>query len=510
MPRNRGDRDNNNNQPPGSSTGNGDVEGTSSDDTINSSYTDSDGDSISSDDDTIYGYAGDDTIYGGDGDDYIDGGAGDDTLIGGDGADTLVGGSGQDTVDYSDSDEAVYVDLSTNTFSGGDAEGDSASGVDGITGSDYDDTLIGFDGESTSGDDQYTNIIHGGGGDDYIDGKAGADYLYGDSGDDTIYGGEGDDYIEGGTGTDTIYGEEGDDTIYGGDGDDIIDGGDGADTIDGGDGDDTIYLGSGDTVTGGDGSDTFIIDADQLDGDPITIVGSEDSDDSDEDVLDLSQLDEDDYTISYDEDDPESGTVTLSDGTVITFSNIETVICFAQGTRIATPYGPRPVEDLHPGDLIITMDNGIQPLRWVGARTVPAMGRFAPIEITKGALGNASDLIVSPQHRLLIRDWRSEMLFGTSEVFSAAKHLVNGTTIRERAGGVVTYYHLMFDRHEVIFAEETPTESFHVSNLSLTGVADAARDELFGLFPELRALPNQHGDTARKCLKAHETEILVA
>ncbi|MBU2890978.1 Hint domain-containing protein [Celeribacter halophilus] len=692
-------------------------------------------------DDTIASGLGDDIVYGGTGDDTIDGGVGDDTLygeegddtfIGGDGADSMSGGSGQDTIDYSGSDEAVSVDLSTGSYSGGDAEGDSGSGIDGIIGSDFNDTLIGFDSEGT-GDDAFTNQFWGGDGDDYIDGAGGDDELYGEAGNDTIYGGDGDDTIDGGTGDDTIdggagaddisagsgndtvfggdgddtiygyegsdtvdggdgddyintrtstgtgqpdtgfdhpdssaldysadsapsndmdtvyggagndtiltgddndyieggdgndtidagfdddevyggagndtiqggegndtidggddndiiygdvspdsddyaafsyyelddhgettsadtdtannsdviyggagddtiYGQDDADTLYGGDGDDTldggidddtlyggagndtllggqgadtIDGGAGADNIDGGTGNDTITAGGGDTVTGGEGSDTIIIDPSLLDGNAITITGSEDDDGEDNDVLDLSNvgLDWSSNPISYNEDDPESGTVTLTDGTTISFSGIETVICFGKGTRIATPYGARAVEDLKPGDLVLTMDNGLQPLRWVGARTVPATGRFAPIEITKGALGNERDLIVSPQHRMLLNGWRSEMLFNTSEVFAAAKHLVNGSTIREAQGGFVTYYHLMFDRHEVIFAEGAASESFHVSDYSLTGVADGAREELFALFPELRSMPDQHGSTARQCLKAHEVQLLVA
>nr|WP_321363987.1 Hint domain-containing protein [uncultured Celeribacter sp.] len=427
-------------------------------------------------DDVVYGGSGDDIIEGGVGNDTMYGETGDDTFIGGAGADTMYGDSGQDTIDYSNSSEGVNVDLGTGTYSGGDAEGDSGSGIDGLIGSDYDDTLIGFDGQSTDGENAYTNIFYGGAGNDYLDGAGGDDELYGGEGNDTIIGGAGADIIEGGAG------------------------------------DDTIYAGGGDTITGGTGNDTIIIDPSQLDGNAINIIGSEDAGDGDTDVLDLSGLGVDWSTrpITYDENDPESGSLTLADGTVITFSNIETVICFGKGTRIATPYGARTVEDLKPGDLVLTMDNGVQPLRWVGARQVPAMGRFAPIEIKAGALNNDRDLIVSPQHRMLLNSWRSEVLFGTSEVFAAAKHLVNGTTIREAQGGMVTYYHLMFDRHEVIFAEGAASESFHVSDYSLTGVADAAREELFTLFPELRSMPTHHGDTARKCLKAHETELLVA
>ena len=489
------------------------VSGTGGDDTIDASYTgDSQGDRIGAGNDTVYagdgndsvdGGDGNDTLYGENGNDTLTGGAGndalygeagDDTLVGGAGSDVMSGGSGQDTVDYSASNAAVSVNLSTGAYSGGDAEGDTGSGIDGIIGSDYDDTLIGFDGQSTNGADAYTNIFYGGAGNDYLDGAGGDDELYGGDGDDEIIGGAGNDTIEGGAGNDTVTG------------------GDGADTIDGGDGDDTIYAGGGDIITGGEGNDTFIIDPTLLDGAAITIIGSEGGDTDDGDVLDLSRLGANFVpgSITYDADDSESGSFTLADGTIVTFSNIETVICFGKGTRIATPYGPRRVEDLCPGDFVLTKDHGPQPLRWVGARDVPAVGRFAPIEISAGALGNTADLIVSPQHRMLVQGWHAEMLFGMSEVFAAAKHLLNNKTIRRRTGGMVTYYHLMFDAHEVIFAEDAPSESFHVSDFSLTGVTDRARDELFTLFPELRALPSGHGDTARKCLKAHEAELLVA
>lgn len=425
--------------------------------------------------DTLYGEDGNDTLDGGIGDDALYGGAGDDLFIGGAGADVMNGSSGQDNVDYSASGAAVSVDLGAGTFQGGDATGDSGSGLDGLIGSAFDDTLIGFDGMSRDGANAYTNQFWGGAGDDYLDGKGGDDLLYGEAGNDTIIGGAGTDLIDGGTG------------------------------------DDILYVGGGDTVIGGYGNDTIIVDPSQLDGNAITITGSETGDEIG-DVLDLSQLGSNFVpgSIVYDSTNPENGTLTLTDGTVITFTDIETVICFAQGTRVTTPHGLRPVEDLRPGDPVLTMDNGVQPLRWIGARSVPATGRFAPIEIAKGALGNTADLIVSPQHRMLLRGWHAEMNFGASEVFAAAKHLVNETTIRPRSGGMVRYYHLMFDRHEVIFAEGAATESFHVSDRSLTGVADRAREELFALFPDLRALPTSHGDTARKCLRAHEARLLVA
>lgn len=334
-------------------------------------------------------------------------------------------------------------------------------------------------------------------GNDSIDGGAGDDIIYGQGGDDKLGGGADNDFIDGGSGDDTIYGGTGEDTIYGGEGDD------------------TIYAGSGDTIDGGDGDDTFIIDPSQLEGNPdplnpdvITIIGSETGEDGVGDTLDMNGLMVP-GSVVRDSDDPESGYATLTDGTVIRFENIETLICFGRGTRIETPYGPRRIETLKVGDLVLTRDHGPQPLRWIGSRGVEAKGDFAPIEIKSGALGNINDLLVSPQHRMVLDGWRAEMLFGATEVFAAAKHLINDTTIVRREGGFIEYFHMMFDAHEVVFAESVASESFHPSDLSLTGVADEAREELFKLFPELRTMPTGHGPTARLCLKAHEARLLM-
>lgn len=462
-------------------------------------------------DDIVYAGAGNDTITGGAGDDTLYGDDGDDTFIGGEGTDTHYGGAGQDTIDYSDSDAAVNVDLTNSTYSGGDAEGDSGSGIDGIIGSDYDDTLIGFDSQG-SGADPYTNILDGGAGDDYIDGRDGDDILYGGEGSDTILGGGGDDQIDGGTGDDTIYGGAGRDNIQGGAGDDTIYGGADADYIQGGAGNDTIYVGDGDRADGGGGNDTFIFDPSDIDGDMITVDGSENNDSGVGDTLDLNSLGDlfIPGSITYYTPDQENGTFTLTNGTVVNFANIETIICFARGTRIETPNGPRHIEDLQEGDLVLTLDNGPRPIRWIGSREVPATGRFAPIEFAAGAVDNNETLTVSPQHRMLLGGWRAEILFGASEILAPAKYLINDRTIRRREGGTVEYFHILFDTHEVVFAEGAPSESLYPSDLSLSALAESSREEIFEIFPELRAMPYADVSTARRCLKEHEAQLLIA
>ena len=127
------------------------------------------------------------------------------------------GGQGLDFADYSDSNAAVSVNLATGAFSGGFATGDSAAGTDGIIGSNFNDTLVGFDGSSTDPNDAYTNIIYGGLGRDSISGLGGGDTLYGGNDADTVSGDLGNDRVFGDAGNDVLYGGEGTDTVFGGD-----------------------------------------------------------------------------------------------------------------------------------------------------------------------------------------------------------------------------------------------------------------------------------------------------
>ena len=422
-------------------------------------------------DDSLYGESGADSIIGGTGNDYIDGGTESDTLVGGDGADTFVGGDGFDYIDYTGSTAGVNVDLTTNTFSGGEATGDTMiDTVEGVWGSDFNDSITGADSGVSS--------------DNYIDGGAGDDTLSGMGGNDTIDGGIGNDSIIGGTGADLLGGGDGNDTIVGSENDTIL----------GGTGDDYIQL----EDLGEAGSGTITIDggtSNQTAGDTLDLNG----------LADRSTL-----IRNVDEATGEtSGSVTLLDGTVVTFSNIDQVICFTPGTQILTETGFRPIEDLKVGDGLVTMDNGVQPLAWIGSRSVPAVANFAPIRITKGALpGLENDLVVSPQHKMLLSGGDVDLHFGTDEVFAPAAHLVNGDTIRREEGGMVTYIHLMLPQHEVIFAEGAPTESFHVGKLGLKSLSAESKEDLFDAFPHLRFNPEAYGPTARRCLRSYETAIL--
>jgi Hint domain len=169
----------------------------------------------------------------------------------------------------------------------------------------------------------------------------------------------------------------------------------------------------------------------------------------------------------------------------------EVVFCFTAGTRVDTPDGLRRIEDLAPGDLVTTLGNGSQPLRWSGVRHVPAAEMLMtpdlqPVEFATGVIGNTGPLRVSPQHRILLNDWRAQVFFGEDEVLVPAKALVNGLTIRQvlPAEGV-TYVHLLFDRHEIIVSEGALSESFHPGETGLEALDEAQRHEVERLFPGL-------------------------
>jgi hypothetical protein len=193
------------------------------------------------------------------------------------------------------------------------------------------------------------------------------------------------------------------------------------------------------------------------------------------------------------------------------FSNLSTTPptfpCFVRGTLIETATGPLPVETLKVGDLVRTADHGLQPIRWIGKRRVAGHGAMAPVLIAAGALGNHRDLRVSPQHRMLLSHWTNEVHFGSAQVLVAARHLVNDTTIRAAPCAAVTYVHMVFDAHEIVFAEGIPTESLHVGAVALSALDRQARSEVLALFPDLESPALQ---TARRCLKGWEGTLVDA
>lgn len=193
------------------------------------------------------------------------------------------------------------------------------------------------------------------------------------------------------------------------------------------------------------------------------------------------------------------------------FITIDTVPCFAAGTRIRTPDGECAVQNLKPGDLVITRDNGPQPVRWIGRRMTPASDKLAPIQIAANTFGKHDTLTVSPLHRVLVRQPRGALLFGTTEVLVAARDLIDGGAVRQMNGGWIEYVHLMFDTHQVLWSEGLETESFFPGPQTTSCFERDAIAEIVALFPNLDPRTGTgYGPAARRLLKRREARLLVA
>nr|WP_319949361.1 Hint domain-containing protein [uncultured Shimia sp.] len=438
------------------------VDGTAGPDNIDATYVDAEGDRIdplangvpgaTSNNDTIHGYDGNDSIFGG---------LGNDEMLGGDGDDIMSGGEGDD-------------------------------------------------------------VMRGEADNDFLFGGEGADELAGDEGNDTLEGGADNDRLEGGAGDDSLVGGTGNDGLYAGDGNDTLRGGDGQDALSGGAGDDLLDLG-GDAglniAYGGDDQDTFIGLNDNH-----TVFGGEGG--VDFDTLDVGSAvpPGGSYQVNYTGGNPasESGTVSIFDSgnnlvATINFGQIENVICFTPGTAILTPFGEVAVEDLKEGDRVVTRDNGLQTVRWAGkkrlsGRDLLARPHLRPILIRKGSLGSNvpdRDMMVSPNHRMLLVSREAQLLFQESEVLVAAKHLTHMQGVQQQATTGIEYVHFLCDQHEVVMANGSWSESFQPGEYSMNGIGKAQQNEIYDLFPELRDADGlETYSAARLTLKRHEAKLI--
>ncbi len=138
-------------------------------------------------------------------------------------------------------------------------------------------------------------------------------------------------------------------------------------------------------------------------------------------------------------------------------------VSFTRGTHITMASGQQvPIENLKVGDRVLTRDDGPQEIRWIGETTLRAIGEFAPIVIKADALHNTNDLVVSPDHRLFVYQRQDRLGAGRAEVLVKVRHLINGDTVFQQDGGFVDYFQLLFDDHQIIYAEGIAAESLLV------------------------------------------------
>lgn len=437
--------------------------------------------------DTLSGGEGSDTIYGEGGDDVLDGGADNDELWGGEGQDNLSGGDGDDTLE----------------------------------GNEGDDTISGGDG---------SDLIYGGAGDDFLTTGTGDDTLFGGEGNDTLQNSAGDDSLVGGAGDDSIVATLGNDTLEGDAGNDTLDGGADNDSLEGGTGNDSLTGGTGDDIFvygAGDGADTItdfnagntgtLSDGDLTNNDSIDLSAFYD------DIWELHADYADDGTLNQSNaTDVFGNAIDYSDNTLFTFADSLTftggsgdfsfftfentgVVCFTEGTRIATPNGDIPVEQLRVGDLVCTRDNGVQPILWHGVRCLEGASLHAkhkPVTFDPTFISSDRPLSVSPQHAMMVSLDGEEYLVRAIQL----ARLCGGMVRTDDACSHATYHHLMFESHQVIFAEGVCSESFYPGKQAIGALALPDRMRLANLFCDLpgASVADVYGPMARSMLSGRD------
>lgn len=245
-----------------------------------------------------------------------------------------------------------------------------------------------------------------------------------------------------------------------------------------------------DDVGGNNAADTWSIQTGSTYGtasiDPATGAWTYDLDDTNAAVIALTPGDTliDTFTVQVTD-------IWGSDTQVVTIT-INGAPCFMAGTEIETRDGPRRVETLSAGDLVFTDDFGLQPLRWIGGRNVSHAEmkddeKKRPIRISKGALGKnlpERDLMVSRQHRILVQGALVEQLYDVAEVFLPAVRLLGIPGVEVvLPDHDIEFIHLLFDQHQVVFAEGVGSESFLFGKQARMTLNQESALEIIALFP---------------------------
>ncbi len=435
--------------------------------------------------------------------------------------------------------------------------------VEGTSGADTIDASYTGDPE---GDRIDANDHSDGSNDDSVEAGAGDDVVISGEGNDTISGGVGHDLIKGGTGDDSISGDGGDDTV-------ALEDGFGNDTLVGGE----EFENTGDVLDLSGVTDNLTVDLTNADPENITVSDGTDTATAQEfesvvlgggeDTLTLGDNGGGDVISGFDLTDRGDGhtfdqldvsgvtsdgvtpvtawdvtvTDTNGDGTgdaILTFPGGESLTlegvspeqvnsipelfaigipCFTPGAMIVTDKGEVPVEDIRPGDRVLTVDNGFQTVRWAGQRTLDAAEleanpQLKPVVIRKGAFGNTCKMLVSPQHGFLMKTDTGERLIRAKH----AAELYGGQIARlDRNCTGVTYIHILFDRHELVFADGAATEAFYPGPQALKSLDREALIELLTLFPELSEMvfgegrrPDGYGPPARDYLLGRDIRAM--
>ncbi len=246
--------------------------------------------------------------------------------------------------------------------------------------------------------------------------------------------------------------------------------------------------------------------------DAVVLAETQTQNDADTGNLEFRNIDADNVDIRFEEDTSVDGDTGHADESIalVTFEN-GLIMCFTDGAQIETPSGARKIETLRTGELVLTHDSGPQPIRWISETTVFGGGEFAPVLIRSGALGMGvprRDVLVSPQHRILVSGWKAQVYFGEDELLVPAKALVDGKSVLCAPRSNVTYHHLLMDKHQILQSDGFASESLHPGQLDKALMCERSRHELLCLFPELRTSSLGYGPLARQSLTVRQGRLL--
>ena len=193
------------------------------------------------------------------------------------------------------------------------------------------------------------------------------------------------------------------------------------------------------------------------------------------------------------------------------------VVCFVRGSRILTPTGERPIEQLQCDDVVVCGDGVARRVRWVGCShldqaNLRAHPELNPVRLAADSLGPGcpeQELHLSPQHRVLLRDWRAELLFGEREVLVPAVSLLNDKSISQPAvRSDVDYFHILLEGHHTVWANGVECETLMPAAMAQASLSGAARDEILQIFPDIASDIGAFGDLCHPVLKKHETRVM--
>jgi hypothetical protein len=198
------------------------------------------------------------------------------------------------------------------------------------------------------------------------------------------------------------------------------------------------------------------------------------------------------------------------------YDNHSFVACFTDDALIATPMGATPIANLAVGDMVMTRDHGPQPIRWIGETKIKKKHllekpNLQPYRIKADCFGPGlpfRDLTLSPQHRVLTGGKIVREMFGQDEMLIAVKHLEKVKKVQKpKVKGNVTYRHILFDRHEVIYANGLPTESLLIGQEARNKLPRALVAEIEALMPQIALSPAAY-PPARVLGRGHQGRML--